>query len=329
MGVWLSFILYLTISRLVKHQASKLVREILLAAAGSLGVILLVGIFFGAQGVLPEFWNEAFAYNLIYSSSVVGFTSRLLSLLSGVKPLVSSGLLPIAMVGYIFTAVMVFARRSVFGKWLPLLVIGLIDLPIELVMVSISGNTFPHYFITLLPVLALFTGVTFWAFITQISNWKLKNPGRIIITCGLMVVFIWNSVSGYRQVVTGYQSPYNRGVIRYVTNNTTPGDNVLVWGAEATVNFFSLRRSPSSFVYQFPLYKQGYVNQQMVEGYLRDVIDNRPDLIIDSQNPETPFLELPVHSPEIDADIAYLASSYQFVKQISTWNIYKYAGESR
>jgi 4-amino-4-deoxy-L-arabinose transferase-like glycosyltransferase len=328
-GVWLSFILYLTISRLVKRQASQWAREILLIVAGGLGVVILVGVFFGVQGALPQFWNEAFAYNLIYSSSVFGFTSRFLSLLSGVKPLVSSGLFQIAMVGYIFTVVLVLARRSVFGKWLPLLIIGLIDLPIELVMVSISGNTFPHYFISVLPVLALFAGVTFWAFIAQVSKWKLKNAGRGIIVSALMVIFIWNSASGYREVVIGYQSPYNRAVIRYVTNNTTPGDYVLVWGAEATVNFFSLRRSPTSFVYQFPLYKQGYVNQQMVEGYLRDIIDNRPELIIDSQNPETPFLDLPVHSPEIDADIAYLASSYQFIKQISTWNIYEYAGESR
>lgn len=128
-------------------------------------------------------------------------------------------------------------------------------------MISISGNTYGHYYITLLPVLSLFAGILFWAVhsILFSLNWKTPINVRAVFTICIIGVFYWGSFWAYQNLYNDYRGRDDSAIIGYITEKTTPDDTILFWGAESAGNYFSQRKSPTQFVYQYPLYKEGYV----------------------------------------------------------------------
>lgn len=236
-GIWISIILYLSFRRLTSGQVTRLFRELLLIAGGSLIFTIPTIIFFCVQGALPQFWNAAFYFNLVYSSSTTGLINHLAPLISGIKPLTSTGLLQISMIGYILAVIMILYKRKIFGKWLPFLFIGIIDLPIELILVSLSGETYPHYYMAMLPVLSLFTGVFFWICNSQISTLRIKNTAKVLFVISIMGIFFWTSVKNYNDQVSAYRSMEDKTIINYIVSNTDADDYVLLWGAEFLQTF--------------------------------------------------------------------------------------------
>jgi hypothetical protein len=207
---------------------------------------------------------------------------------------------------------------------MPLIVIGLIDLPIELILVSISGKSYPHYYISLLPVFSLFTGFIFWLLLKGISQEHQPRNVQVLFTiCVLGIIFVFNAPEYYRQVKE-YQFNMNTVLIPYIDQNTQKDDTVLVWGAETEIHYYSGRLSPTRFVYQYPLYQEGYTSEKIVGEFLSDIIDNKPSLIIDTQNSRTPFMEFPVNSNEIDAQLEYLKSHYLEKEKYKAWIVYEY-----
>ncbi len=154
--------------------------------------------------------------------------------------------------------------------------IGLIDLPIEFILVSTSGKTFPHYYMAMLPVLSLFAGLTFWVFLSSLSSWGITNILKYAFITGVVGIFLWSSFALYKDQVEAYRNYNDIAAINYIKSETSPDDYVLLWGAEAYSNYYAERRSPTRFVYQYPLYIQGYTNEQMIIEFLDSVIRNRP-----------------------------------------------------
>ena len=68
----------------------------------------------------------------------------------------------------------------------------------------------------------------------------------------------------------------------YVAANTGEGDYVLVWGAESALNFMTQRPSPSRYSYQYPLFTPGYATDEMARGFLNDLRQHPPALIVDA-----------------------------------------------
>jgi hypothetical protein len=326
-GIWIAIILYITIKRLKNGQARRWIHEILFFMIGSFAFLVPMAIFFGVHGALMQFWNDAFYYNFFYVSSATGLLNRLAPLINGIQQLAPLGLLQISMIGYVFAVILVIYKKDSFGKWLPLIIIGLIDYPIELVLVSLSGETYNHYYITLLPVLTLFAGTVFWVCNLQIIDWGMKNKAKDIFVVSIIGIFLWSSVGTYINAVSNYKQIGGETAITYIESTTSPNDYVLLWGAESSINFSAQRRSPTRFVYQYPLYQEGYFDGTMIQEFLADIIKNRPRLIIDTKNPQTPIFDFPIHSQLINAGIAYLHSHYQIVRNIGFWTVYEYVSD--
>ena len=106
--------------------------------------------------------------------------------------------------------------------------------------------------------------------------------------------------------------------IDYIINNSDSHDYVLILGAEAGINFLSKRKSPSKYVYQYPLFKKGYGDEEMMQEFLSEIYVFNPKLIIQTDNPNTPF-----------DNIEEILSNYSFVKRIvvgkTEWKIYERA----
>ena len=139
-------------------------------------------------------------------------------------------------------------------------------------------------------------------------------------------------------------------VVEYIRNSTKESDYVLLWGAEVGINFTAHRQSPTRFVNQYPLYTRGYQTAELVKEFLRDIMVNRPQLIIDtsSSNEIIPPLD-PIRRekwasasssnakyndaykplPEMHSVFEYIASNYRFVGTVGQqqWSVYEYSGK--
>lgn len=325
-GIGIAIILYLTIHRIAEGQMRRWIREVLFVLGGFLTIVIVTVAFFYLQGALGHFWSAAFKYNLVYSI-YRRYHSRFLTILFELAPLSRAGLLQFSLIGYVTGLLLVRYKRSVMGRWCGLLSVCLLDFPIELILVSVAGIIRPHYLMTLLPVLSIFAGLACWVFFSQLSYWGISKNAKSLFVLGMAVAFSWSSLSAYYNQVVAFRGARQNPIVSYIRAATSQDEYVLLWGAQTEINYLSQRRSPTRFAYQYALYNPKYVNLQMVEEFLNDVISRSPKLIIDTRDPLTPMYEFPVESRTTRLAIEFLRSRYRRVGEMGTWTIYEYAGE--
>ena len=205
-----------------------------------------------------------------------------------------------------------------------LLGVMLIDLPVELGMVGVSGEAYNHYFMALLPVFSLFAGLAFWASLKLVLQIKKPNV-RILFTLFMTAVFCAPSVYGYTSYAQYYRHAPIEAVVPEIITSTNPQDYVLLWGGETAANFYAHRQSPTRFVYQYPLYRNGYADEKITAEFINDVERHRPRLIVDTKNSDAPFLELPYASTQQKAALKTLISRYTS-RTVGDWTVYELDG---
>src|SRR5688572_10963513 len=57
----------------------------------------------------------------------------------------------------------------------PLILIALVNLPIEVILITISGRSIIHYYLTLLPVMAILTGILIYAVPRLLENSRIAH----------------------------------------------------------------------------------------------------------------------------------------------------------
>ncbi|GAP09395.1 4-amino-4-deoxy-L-arabinose transferase [Bellilinea caldifistulae] len=328
-GIWISVILFVIVYRVGQNQLKKLLFHLLYFSGGFVVICMSWVTFFWLRGGLLHFWEAAFQYNLVYFSSGIDSAGPIKPLIEGIWPLTKAGLFQFAGIGYLIGLLMIYYKKQFIGSWLPLLGIGLIDLPVELILVSISGRTYPHYYITILPVLAFFAAITIWTILSSKLVWDIPEFAKYLLIIDSIGLFVWISFAPYMYELAFFRSANEqREIITTIQFNTNPEDTVLLWGAETTINFYSGRRSPSRFVYQYPLYNQGYVTEEMIVGFLDEIIKENPRLIIDTHNSYTPLYKFPIQTNAIQQRIDYLKCQYHLSDKIplGSWTVYEYMG---
>ncbi len=289
-------------------------------------------IFFALQGGLWEFWDAAFRYNLFYSKQVSGLSARINPVLIGIRPLTTAGLFQLAGAGYIFAFLLWKHRKEAFADWSPLLPISLLDAPLELLLISASGRMYAHYYISLLPVLSVLAALIFWMLLSSPFLREMPRVASNILTVGLLVVFSWASFRSYRDTIASFQNMNGYSisfdpVVHKIESKIDADDKVLFWGAETSLNYVLRHLSPTRFVYQYPLYMKGYANEEMILEFLDGLIRERPRLIIDTHNPQTPMYKFPVWTEKIGQRVNFLKCHYRASEEIEelNWTFYEYA----
>jgi hypothetical protein len=132
-------------------------------------------------------------------------------------------------------------------------------------------------------------------------------------------------------------------VSAYVQEHTKPTDKVLVWGAQAGINFLSQREAPTAY-FLYPLFIPSPVTIPMADRFLLDIKDNPPELIVDaffyaageeifySLDPEIRQRQENATQPDsrvffahnLDDVFAFIESHYRSEIQIESTQIYRY-----
>jgi hypothetical protein len=318
-GVGIAVVLYLILDRARTGQWGRLGREMLALAAGFAAVSVAVVACFATQRALPQFWSAAFVYNFAYTAGDLNAWLRNLS--DPAKYLIVTGLLPLALIGYGVAVWGWLSRAGFFHDQRALLSVCLIWLPVEFLIFNLSGRAYVHYAMTLLPVLAVFAGLAWWAISQRLRRWRPRTAWIMAGAIGLLALTA--SVRFY--FARDYQAYAQAGeqVATFIRESTAPTDTVLLWGAESSMNFFAQRNAPSRFVYQLPLYHPGYTSEALILEFLDAILQARPAMIIDTGNPATPMLDFPIDTPAIRYRIAAIRSMYDAGAPLAGGTLYR------
>ena len=202
---------------------------------------LAVGYFF-LNGALHDFlyWNVTFA--LQYSSTEVGgppFFWAAYMLLPELLPLV-------------LVALPTFVRLLFNSRGYKEHMVALF-LPAGLIGVILPGKNFPHYFIQLIPPLAILAGIEITRLFTT-KGWRFYVG--LVLLAALFSFPVYMRYPYYLvytpdQVSTRKYGPLfveSKAVARYLKDRTSPSDYIFQWGFEMELYYLASRRSPLPFI---------------------------------------------------------------------------------
>lgn len=142
-------------------------------------------------------------------------------------------------------------------------------------MLAMSGRDYPHYLITLLPILAFsFTDLFDWtaSFFTGDSGQEPRMP-VLLLSC---LAILFGSL-GYH-VLTGKKVWPEAPEITWLKENTKKEDNVLILGNDVWPYLASDRATENRFFYQTPPIEISTVIQKE---FLKELQDHPSDVILD------------------------------------------------
>jgi hypothetical protein len=204
-------------------------------------------------------------------------------------------------------------------------------LPLDSMMVLVSGQRFPHYFISLLPLCALAVA---WLIERAERGWGRRPVLTRRVVRGLAVVVA---------VVTLVKTPHNlirpvysmRGRIEHEAADSlrrmaSPDDLLLVWGMAPEVYVYSGLNPVGKYTHIYPLLSPGYTDEVVIQEFLDQVYAHPPALILDasSHNGRVPPLlewdtgfrlfDAPLH-PELERFYDYFQENYRSVSFLDGW----------
>ncbi len=327
-------------------------------AAGAGAVSLAIAGYFFSQGALDELWDVAFVFNLYYAQS--SLKTRLLNMLAAFNYMDAGGLVWLAILGWLVALLSLLRQKAANPRQnarLAVWTVAALALPLEFLLVGASGKVYYHYFITLIPVLAVFAAALFQLLFEaldkyldrqgddkQIDGKRLKplaNQGTKPAFAGsgfvrylIVIVFgaaaALGSYNAYAENWEEYdrdnlRSKVQQKVVNAIQELSGPEDFVLAWGAETGFNFLSQRRSPTRFAYQYPLYRgyaSEYASLEKVRSIFRRAEEKPPQVILVPSYAGFNAQEFDIKSAEIEEAFQAFAGNYTLTKEIGSFRIY-------
>lgn len=153
----------------------------------------------------------------------------------------------------------------------------------------------PHYFIMLLPAIALLTGIAVAA-----AQEKLHSYPRLVwLPLMAFVIAFAFSIHGHWNVYVRLDPAavfrkdhdsqgsgcadgcmQDQAVGEYIRTLSSAGDGVAVLGSEPAIYFYAHRRSATGYIYMFPLTEQQPFAQSMQEQMMAEVERSRPEFLV-------------------------------------------------
>ncbi len=329
-GIWITYALFLLVIRLFQRKFP--FKDLASLAVGWALPSIVFVIYFASLNALPDYWEQAFLYNFIYIGKHDGIRRLVPVFIKGFAYLSNGWVLYLTILGWLAALVYVWFKRKRFSEMHPLILIALINLPIETLFILISGRSIIHYYLTLLPVMSILTGGLIYILpflIGKIHGQPSQAIQRWVpgIVLAVVVLGQFGQIKDYPEYIRELNENEYAPVIDYVVKNTNADDKVLIIGAESAVNFLARREAPTRYVYQYPLALLG--SRPMFEEYFHQILENKPILIIDTrgrtQLDEKLYVPLQKRSQVVQDGVKYLGENYEQVSQFGDWFVYRLA----
>lgn len=331
LGLWVVYGLFLLAMRLYRRKFP--FKDLLSLLAGWLVPSLVLILYLASQGALIDYWEQAFLYNFVYIGKHEGIRRLIPVFIKGFAYLQNGWVLYLAGLGWLAALAYTWLKRKhLFTQAHLLILIGLVNLPIEVFFITISGRSILHYYLTPLPVMAILAGslgYTLPLLIGKIPSMETQQIRRWVPAIVLVVILVgqWGQITYYPDYVRVLRDNDYAPLIDYVSKNTKEGDHVLLIGAESVVNFLARREAPTRYVYQYPLATLG--RRPMFEEYFNQILTNSPILIIDTRGrdrlDDKLYPSMQKRSQVVRDGVQQLGATYQQVAQFGDWFVYRLA----
>jgi len=250
-----------------------------------IGVILPFGVtcfILWRVGVFEKFWFWTFVYAREYIS-MVSIPDGLKNLKLAIIPIVGSAVFIWILAGIgLLTEKKIRDRRPFIISFLLFSFLS-----------TCPGLYFrPHYFVLLLPAVALLSGLGLFGVRQFLSNRKTMIPKDLMtVLLGLGMLFFTmyqekdcllaedpNVVS--RMTYWPNPFPESLKVAEYIKANSSSDDTIAILGSEPQIFFYANRRSVASYVYTYPLTEPHPYALQMQEEMIRQIEAAKPKFLI-------------------------------------------------
>lgn len=322
-------------------------KQIGAALASGLAVLAAAAFYFYANGALADAWSAVFTFSFAYNAA--GFAERWAAIRTGLSLLATIALFAVS--GWVFAFAAVRSESRRFAAVRPLLVVLLAALPLEILLSSLSGRSYPHYYLSWLPVLTVLSAFFVYYLGAHVPETQKQVLGRAdlvrLICVALLVAFAALPILQLLPTFAGsVQSAWAAGgsplvslqgtrlepALIYLEQNVPADEPLLVWGNQVALNWLSGRQAPSRFVYQQPFFESRYATEELVSEAIAD-LQAHPGVIIDATSAGSPFpslAEIAENVPVILRPLyGYIQLNYVQVAALgrTNWTVYRYTGE--
>lgn len=287
LGISIVCIGHLSIWLLLKKRQGQMVKFLLASSAGFASVSLLFLGYFAANDALDDFWDAAFRFNFVYISAPT-FSARLHHAQEGISALFGSGIVLAALLGWFAATIALYKNQ--FSRQHAFLSVGVIAMPLEFLLSSLSGKAYLHYYLAWLPVMGLLVSF-FIHYVSEFTRKELKPQQQKQLHTGARLLMLLPAITIFNAWLYELPASYEEktmSIAEIVKINTHKDDRILVWGHNPTINFLADRVAPTRFIYQTPLFNTEYGSEEIFAEFYMDITTNPPVLIV-----EDDFLEIP------------------------------------
>jgi hypothetical protein len=277
---------------------------------------------FYLTGALDDFIYANISYNWLY----VGFltwTERFLNLGSGML-FVSAAIAPL-IVAATFGMISILRRGKATADYL---VIGWAAA--SAIGVASGGRFFPHYFLHLVPAMAILAAIVIYERFAKAENRLSSRPALLFGLLLVAVALTTNAVlylaprPAERQVAENvyYQKEWeenSRALGLYIKERTDPDETIFNFGREPQVYFYADRRPATQYFYDWAYQYDDETLAKTVEVLRLE----RPAYILDSTLPP---LFPPGPRPQVLKDL--LEDDYEYVGSLYFADLYRLKEES-
>jgi hypothetical protein len=264
-----------------------LVRRFALVTLGVAIAIVPVLLYFVSQDALQEMINVVLVFNFQYSSDT-GIAQILHGILNAS---VSIGVIfsAVSVIGYLLSLFIVVKGMVRGIEFSPLLLVLLLGLPMEMLLSTLSGRNYLHYFIGWAPYLGVLCAYAVFRFLGGFMPRLEKNISMLLFVLILATISVkfetWKGYGTVLQNVRTGQVEYVDPVAMYIRDNTDEQDKVLVWGFRPVINFVSGREAPVSFL-PYPLvHVDTPLTNAWAEQFYSQLTSDPPKLIVNFIEP--------------------------------------------
>ena len=152
---------------------------------------------------------------------------------------------------------------------------------VDLFTIDLTGRSYEHYYITLMPSLALVMALGLHRLVIHTDATRLRQLAIAYLVLN-MVLVVGSTIREYdQQQGTLFGPELKHRMAVYLQENTAPDDKVLVWGATSSINFQSRRDSPTQHHYAYALLVPGMTTEDDIQEFIDDLARERPVIILD------------------------------------------------
>jgi Dolichyl-phosphate-mannose-protein mannosyltransferase len=289
-------------------RGARRVPPVLALVAGALAPVALTVGYFAAHGAAGALYECTVAYNRTYAS-VVPLSAYPAALAVSLRALAASAWPVLVLAIYALAAI---ARGGVAAVKSHVLLAGWTAF--SLLSVGAGGRFFPHYWVVMVPPLALLAASA----VERLPRASMAAWGAVAVAAiAAWAVNPWYyspAMSPEEKVWRLYGlNPFaeSQAVAAFVAEHSSPEDRVLVLGAEPQILYYADRRSASRFVYLYPLGLPGPQSQSWQQAVVGEITRDPPRLIVTELAPRWWEVERP--QALLDGVATALSTSYRVI----------------